>query len=102
MLRVLDASGFSARGFSSAEAFLDDKTANEASCVVLDINLDGMSGIELRRWLAKSGYPLPVIFVTAMEDETIEREARSSGCVAYLHKPFGRAQLIGAVREAVS
>ena len=99
---MLDASGFSARGFSSAEAFLDDKTANEASCVVLDINLDGMSGIELRRWLAKSGYPLPVIFVTAMEDETIEREARSSGCVAYLHKPFGRAQLIGAVREAVS
>jgi FixJ family two-component response regulator len=102
MLRLLDACGFVARGYSSAEAFLAGESAIEASCLVLDINLDGMSGIELRRRLATSGYSLPVIFITAMNDEATEQEARSSGCVAYLRKPFGGKELIGAVAEAVS
>jgi FixJ family two-component response regulator len=101
MVRLLDAGGFRARGFSSAEAFLDGKSETQVCCLVLDINLDGMSGIELRRRLATSGSSLPIIFITALNDEATEREARSSGCVAYLRKPFGGKELIGAVREVV-
>lgn len=101
LLRLLDASGFLARGFSSAEAFLDCKSATEASCLVLDVNLVGISGIELRRRLATSGSSVPIIFITAANDEAIELEARLSGCLAYLRKPFGGTQLIDAVKEAV-
>lgn len=101
MLRLLGAGGFLTQGFPSAEAFLDGTSATEASCLVVDINLDGMSGIELRRRLAASGPSLPVIFITAINDEATEREARASGCVAYLRKPFGGKELIGAVKRAV-
>jgi len=101
LTRLLDASGFATMGFSSAEAFLAGSIANRATCLVLDINLDGMSGIDLRRRLARSGNALPVIFITAISDEATEQEARSSGCVAYLRKPFGGKELIGAVKEAV-
>jgi FixJ family two-component response regulator len=101
MRRLLDVSGFATMGFSSAEAFLAGPSANEASCLVLDINLDGMSGIELRRRLAGLGNSLPVVFITAINDEATEQEALSSGCVAYLRKPFGGKELIGSVRQAV-
>jgi len=88
-------------GFSSAEDFLAASIANRATCLVLDINLDGMSGIDLRRLLTGLGNAPPVIFITAINDEAIEQEARSSGCVAYLRKPFGGKELIGAVTTAV-
>jgi FixJ family two-component response regulator len=100
LLRLLDAHGFAARGFASAEAFLDDENATEAACLVLDVNLDGLSGIELRRQLTASGNSLPVIFITALGDEASEREATASGCVAYLHKPFPGKLLIGAIDKA--
>lgn len=101
LTRLLDASGFATMSFSSAEAFLASSTANRATCLVLDIDLDGMSGIDLRRRLASSGNTLPVVFITAINDEATEQEARSSGCVAYLRKPFGGKELIGAVNDAV-
>lgn len=101
LTRLLDASGFATMGFSSAEAFLAGSVVNRATCLVLDINLDGMSGIDLRRRLTRSGNTLPVIFITALNDEAIEQEARSIGCVAYLRKPFGGKELIGAVSLAV-
>jgi FixJ family two-component response regulator len=100
LLRLLDAHGFAPRGFASAEAFLDGESATEAACLVLDVNLDRISGIELRRQLTASGYPLPVIFITALDDEATEREATASGCVAYLRKPFPGTLLIGAIDKA--
>lgn len=100
LLRLLDAHGFAPRGFASAEAFLDGESAAEAACLVLDINLDGLSGIELRRQLTASGNPLPVIFITALDDQVTEREATASGCVAYLRKPFLGKLLIGAIDKA--
>ena len=69
---------------------------------MLDIHLANMSGIQLRRWLRDSGSSLPVIFITAVDDEALEAEAREAGCVAYLHKPFAAMFLLSAIDDALS
>jgi len=100
--RLLSARGFEAEPFASAEAFLDGAAASKAGCLVLDIHLGGMSGIELRRRLAVSGSAIPVIFMTAFDDELTQREAVEAGCIAYLHKPFSAHSLIAALEMAAS
>jgi FixJ family two-component response regulator len=98
--RLLTAHGFDIEAFPSAEAFLDRTAEREVGCLVLDIHLGGMSGIDLRRRLAKSGSPVPVIFITAFDDEGTQREAVEAGCVAFLHKPFAAHLLIAAIEKA--
>jgi FixJ family two-component response regulator len=66
-----------------------------------DINLGGISGIEMRRRLTAAGSRIPVIFITALDDKEPFRQAKEAGCVAYLHKPFGAGLLIGAINEAI-
>jgi len=84
--RLLQARGFGTDVFPSAETFLAASSA--ADCLLLDIHLGGMGGFELRRRLSSAGSRLPVIFMTAFDDEVTRREAASLGCVAYLRKPF--------------
>jgi FixJ family two-component response regulator len=98
--RVLNVHGFDTEVFPSAEAFLAANAKTEAVCLILDIHLGGMSGIELRRRLSASDCKLPIIFITAVDDDVIEREAMETGCVAYLHKPFPANLLIGAIDKA--
>jgi FixJ family two-component response regulator len=74
--------------------------ANETTCVIADIQLGGISGIELRRRLTASGSTLPVIFITATDDETTRKEALDTGCIAYLQKPFPARLLIDAIGKA--
>ena len=100
--RLLIAHGFETEVFASAEAFLDSATAQQAACLVLDIHLGGMSGIELRRRLKAVRSKLPVIFITALDDETTEKQAMDVGCIACLHKPFPANLLIGAINKAIS
>jgi DNA-binding response OmpR family regulator len=69
---------------------------------VLDIHLPGMSGLELRRRLTAAGSILPVIFVTAIDDDAVKMAATELGCVAYLQKPFPADALIDPVRNALS
>jgi FixJ family two-component response regulator len=68
-----------------------------ATCLLLDIHLGGISGIELQRRLAASGSKCPVIFMTANDDEGTRDEAVDAGCIAYLRKPFARHALLNAV-----
>jgi FixJ family two-component response regulator len=98
--RLLDANGYGTVGYSSAEAFLQSSAIDRAACLIVDIQLEGMSGIMLRRRLAASGSTLPVIFVTAIDAAETEREAIETGCVAYLRKPFPSDRLIAAVKKA--
>jgi FixJ family two-component response regulator len=100
--RLLGAKGFDVKAFASAEAFLAGAAASEATCLVLDIHLGGMSGIELRRRLAESGSRLPVVFITALDDEATRKEAMEVGCVAFLRKPFLSHLLIDAIEKAAS
>jgi FixJ family two-component response regulator len=99
---VLTAKGFAVQVFTSAEAFLDARAANGAACLVLDINLSGMSGIELRERLKSEGSQLPVIFMTGADSDAIRTQATNVGCVALLRKPFAPSLLTSAITKAVS
>ena len=95
--RLLQASGYTTTAFASAEEFLERAIVDQAIGLVLDIHLGGMSGIELRRRLLAAKSPIPVVFITAHEDEATRREALAAGCVDYLHKPFNADRLLEAL-----
>ena len=98
---LLDAHGFATKGFASAEAFLDFYSAAiDIDCLLLDLHLGGMSGIELRRRLKASGSTIPVIFMTAHDNDAIRRQALEEGCIAYLRKPFPSRLLFEAIDKA--
>lgn len=99
--RLLLARGFNVQAFSSAELFLEDAANCKAVCLLLDIHLSGISGLELKRRLASSGGNLPVIFMTGINDEAVRREALEAGCVAFLKKPFLAKLLIEAIDSVV-
>ena len=100
--RLLTVNKFQTVIFASAEAFLDSAAGCAATCVVLDIHLGGMSGIEMRRRLTASGSDLPVIFISAIDDEAVQEAAIEAGCVAYLRKPFLGRFLIDAINNAAA
>lgn len=97
--RLLEANGYATIAFASAEKFLESAVADSAIGLVLDIHLGGMSGIELRRHLSAAGSALPVVFITAYDDEATRREALAAGCVDYLQKPFDASRLIGSLEK---
>jgi FixJ family two-component response regulator len=98
--RVLSAFGYVTYTFHSAEAFLRVAATSKARCLVIDIQLGDVSGVELARELAEAGFKFPVIFMTAVDDENIRSQADKLGCVAYLRKPFGADLLIEAIVKA--
>jgi FixJ family two-component response regulator len=97
---LLGAHGFKTSLFGSAEEFLASNAVNQADCLLLDIHLGGLSGIELRKRLKASHSALPVIFMTALDDEAIRQTAIQAGCFACLRKPFPAGQLIDAIEKA--
>ena len=98
--RLLRASGYSTTTFASAEEFLQSAVVDGAIGLVLDIHLEGMSGIELRRCLSAAGSTIPVVFITAHDDEATRSEALAVGCVDYLQKPFDAARLTEALSRS--
>ena len=98
---LLGAHGFTALKFSSAEEFLGSGAATRADCLLLDIHLSGLSGIELRHKLKTSHPGLPVIFMTALDDDAVRQQAVQAGCVTFLHKPFPAHQLIKAIESVL-
>jgi FixJ family two-component response regulator len=100
--RLLTAYGFTTEGYASAEAFLDAGAEGRTGCLVLDIHLPGLSGIELRQQLSASHSALPVIFITAVDEDELETEARKAGCIAYLRKPIPAELLNSMVRKALA
>lgn len=93
--------GFRTELFGSAEEFLRWEERESTGCLILDLRLPGMSGLELQRALAASGYRIPVVFITAHGDEQARRQALSAGAVEFLRKPFSENALIDAVRTAL-
>jgi FixJ family two-component response regulator len=100
--RLLQANGYTSAGFCSAEEFLQNTALDRVICLVLDIHLSGMSGIELRRRLSAMRSAIPVIFITARDDEATRLKALAAGCVDYLQKPFEGEQLIQALARSLS
>jgi len=100
--RLLRQSGYASLLFSSAEAFANHSDFDEAVCVLLDINLGDVSGIELRLRLKAAGNSVPVIYMTGNDSSAVRTAAHQSGCLAYLTKPFSARSLIEPVNRAAA
>jgi FixJ family two-component response regulator len=98
--RLLREHGFDATVFESANALLDHSDFSRAVCIVIDINLDGQSGIDLRRRLTNDGVMAPVIYITGNDSQANRSAAIESGCIAYLTKPFTAQSLIESIERA--
>ena len=99
--RLLRSSGFRAEAFASAEEFLDSKSAGETACLILDLRMPGMNGLELQRRLSQNGNPVPIIFLSGQASEEDERSALRSGAIQFLRKPVSKEALLGAIRDAL-
>jgi FixJ family two-component response regulator len=97
--RLCGAAALPSRCFSSAEEFLSSDALEDASFLILDVQLPGLSGFELHEHLLKRGIHLPVVFITGQDQPLSREKARKAGAAAYLTKPFPAAELIAAVRS---
>jgi FixJ family two-component response regulator len=99
--RLLKAEGFSVQSFTSAEEFLNSGYRYETGCLIADIRMPGMSGLDLQAKLNADHCPIPIIFVTAHGDEKMRLQAMRGGAVKFLSKPFDAAILLEGVRAAL-
>jgi FixJ family two-component response regulator len=99
---LLTSVGFQVETFASAEAFLQSAHRADTRCVVLDLRMPGMSGLDLLMHLAATGSPIPVVILTAHSDDEARRRMLQAGAVAFLGKPFHSEALLGAVRRALA
>jgi FixJ family two-component response regulator len=100
--RLLSAHGYDCMLFQSAEALQKHGNFEHAICVILDINLNEESGIDVRKRLQAAGVSVPVIFITGNDSPTTRLAAMASGCLAYLTKPFMAESLIEPVKRAAA
>ena len=98
--RLLREHGYDSVLFPSAQAFQDHEDFEAACCVILDINLNKESGIDLRKRLRAAGISLPVIYMTGNDNPVVRAAALASGCIAYLTKPFAAQSLLEPVGKA--
>ena len=95
--RLLKAAGLSVKTFDSAQNFLDSYQDDEAACLVLDVRMPKMSGLDLQKRLIESGSKVPIIFITAHEDLESREQAMNAGAIAFLRKPFEEQLLLEAI-----
>ena len=93
--------GYAVQAFESAEAFLASDDTSEASCLILDVGLPGMSGPDLQQELKRHGNGTPIVFITAQGDRLLQPRLVAAGAVACLFKPFSDNALLEAVETAV-
>ena len=98
---LIEADGLSARSFGSAEAFLGSGLQCNAACLITDIRMPGMSGLELQARLKADGFKTPIIFITAHGDARVRIQAMREGAVEFLMKPFDDQVLLSRVRTAL-
>jgi FixJ family two-component response regulator len=100
--RLLVAEHLAVETFMSAEEFLISAHRSTARCLVLDVHLGGLGGLELQEQLAASGTRTPVVFITAYDEAAARERARKAGAVDYLRKPFDDAAILGAIARAIT
>jgi FixJ family two-component response regulator len=102
--RLLRSLGMNAETFASGQEFIDCLEAMpsfRADCVILDVQMPGMNGLEVQEWLGRSTSPIPVIFMTAHDEAGVRERAMAAGAVAFLRKPFNDELLIRTLRAAL-
>jgi len=102
LVSLLESVGYNATGFASAEEFLKSPELIQTACLILDVRLPGMGGLDLQRRLATQVNHTPIIFISAHGGPGISAEALRRGAVAFLRKPFSQEALFEAVRSALA
>lgn len=93
--------GFAAEAFSSAQEFLRSKQFSKTACLITDVNMPAMSGVDLCRHLSGVGAAIPTILITAYPDDDVRSFAEATGIIAYLVKPFSQEDLLDGIRMAL-
>jgi FixJ family two-component response regulator len=99
---LIGSMGLSVEGFSSAEDFLNSGRSQVFDCLILDVMMPGLSGLELQRRLAADDCPLPIVFVTAHYGEEVRASAMEAGAVDFLSKPFREQELLSAITKSLA
>ena len=94
--------GYTAEAFGSAEEFLSSCELPRTSCLIADVQMPGMTGLELHRHLVASGRPIPTILITAYPDDRVRERALGDGVVCYLIKPFDENDLLACIQSSLS
>jgi FixJ family two-component response regulator len=98
---LLSSLGYTVQTFESAEEFLQSGLLNGTSCVIADVRMPGMSGLELQTLLLKQGHRVPFVFITAFSEEAVHAQALSAGAICLLTKPFDRVTLVRCLDTAL-
>jgi FixJ family two-component response regulator len=98
---LLSSHGYLVRTFASAEEFLQSPSLHDCTCVVADVQMPGMSGLELLTYMRTQGYLTPVIFITAFPEESVRASALKAGAICFLAKPFAAPALIDCIETAL-
>ena len=98
---LIESFGFRSAAFESAEIFLKSGRVRDTSCLIADVQMPGMNGLQLQSNLAAAGYNTPIIFITAYDDKASRQEAMQAGAVAFLGKPFNDQELLESIRLAL-
>jgi FixJ family two-component response regulator len=101
MASLMKSVGFPVEAFSSAEEFLASTRLENTSCLIADVHMPGMTGIELHQRLVNSGHTIPMILITAYPDDNVRARASAAGVICYLSKTFDDDELLGYVRAAL-
>jgi FixJ family two-component response regulator len=94
--------GYTAEAFASAEEFLSSRRVPSTSCLIVDVQMPGMTGLELHRHLLASGKTIPTILITAYPEESMRERALGCGVVGYLRKPFDENDLLACIRSSLN
>jgi FixJ family two-component response regulator len=98
---LLQSLGYKAATFDSAEDFLDSGCVEETACLIADVQMPGLNGLDLQSQLMAGGHRMPVIFITAFPEEKVRKRAMSAGAVGFLSKPFEENCLISCLESAL-
>lgn len=100
-MSLMRASGFAPEAFPCADAFLKSDGLRRTSCLIADVQMPGMSGIELHGRLVQSGNPIPTVLITAYPDDKVRARALKAGVICYLTKPFSDDELLNCIQSAL-
>jgi FixJ family two-component response regulator len=98
---LIESFGFGAMAFESAETFLKSGRLHDTACLIVDVQMPGMNGLQLQSYLAAAGCGIPIIFITAYDSKDSRRRAMQAGATAFLGKPFSDEQLLQTIRSAL-
>ena len=99
---LIRSTGFRAEVFTSAEEFLNSSHLHETACLILDVRMPGMNGLELQRRLAASNFAIPIILISAHSDGEAQARALQAGAVDFLYKPFTEDALLNAIKSSLA